>query len=269
MSDKIVDMHSNIQRFNNYSTYFMTKILVLNIIILVGIVSISKAQHMVDFKSEAIIQSCVEAHGGKAYKNVNISFDFRKYRFSILQTNKRYKYQRSYTDSLNNTILDILDNGDFRHLVNGKIASQTQKQKDRDLEGVNSVAYFVLLPFKLTDQAVRSKYLGTITIDGNDYDKILIWFDREGGGKDHEDVFCYWIHSQYHTLDYLAYANGGPRFRKATRRENIKGVVFQNYENYEILDKSIETSEYDAAFLSGKSTLLSIIEQSNYIVNNQ
>jgi bacterioferritin (cytochrome b1) len=65
----------------------------------------------------------------------------------------------------------------------------------------------------------------------------------------------------------LSYANGGPRLRKATKRETVGGIVFQDYENYEILDKTISTTEYDKAFLEGKSKLLSKIEQSNYSAN--
>ena len=114
---------------------------------------------------------------------------------------------------------------------------------------------------------VHLAHIGTIKIDNQEYDKIKVWFSAEGGGKDHEDVFCYWINQKTHTLDYLAYANGGPRFRKATKRETVNGIVFQDYENYQIPDKTIPTSDYDKVFIAGNAKLLSKIEQTHYQAN--
>jgi len=82
-------------------------------------------------------------------------------------------------------------------------------------------------------------------------------FDQKGGGKDYEDEFFYWINWQTNTLDYLSYANCGPRLRKAVKRETACGIVFQDYE---ILDETISTTECDKAFLEGKAKLLSKIE---------
>lgn len=65
-------------------------------------------------------------------------------------------------------------------------------------------------------------------------------------------------------MDYLSYASGGPRFRKAIKREKVDGVVFQDYENYEVPDSTLATFNYDKAFTSGSVELLSKIEQSNY-----
>jgi hypothetical protein len=66
-------------------------------------------------------------------------------------------------------------------------------------------------------------------------------------------------------MDYLSYATGGPRFRKATKRTTAGGVVFQDYDNYEIKDTTLATREYDRIFLEGKAVLLSKIEQTNYV----
>jgi hypothetical protein len=68
-------------------------------------------------------------------------------------------------------------------------------------------------------------------------------------------------------MDYLAYASGGPRFRKAIKREKVDGVVFQDYENYEIPDSTLSVFNYDKAFLEGRARLLSKIEQQNYSSN--
>lgn len=218
----------------------------------------------VDKKAKEIIQKCVDVHGGKKYQNMEVSFDFRQYKVKIKNNNTLFEYERTTQDSLKNTIHDVYNNAGFVRDINGQKQSLSKKDEDRFREGLNSVAYFVLLPYKLMDASVNLAHVGTIKIDNQEYDKIKVWFDVEGGGKDHEDVFCYWINSKTHTLDYLAYANGGPRFRKAVNRKTINGIVFQDYENYEILDKTIPTYEYDKAFLEGKSKLLSKIEQTNY-----
>lgn len=87
---------------------------------------------------------------------------------------------------------------------------------------------------------------------------------KQPGGKDYQDEFCYWINQNDHTLDYLAYASGGPRFRKATKREKVAGIVFQDYENYAVPDSTRATFNYDKAFMAGDVRLLSKIEQQNY-----
>ena len=224
------------------------------------------AQKNQDKESQLIVNKCVETHGGKKYEKVDITFDFRQYQFRIKNTKKGYLYERLYVDSLGNKLKDILDNGVYIHEVNGKVTKLPEKMESRYREGVNSVAYFMLLPYKLQDKAVNTQYIGTSEIEGEKYDKIKVWFDQEGGGRDYEDVFCFWIHRSKYTLDYLAYANGGPRFRKYTKRDNVGGVIFQNYDNFQILDKNIPSDQYDQAYKDGKYKLLSKIEQSNYKV---
>jgi Iap family predicted aminopeptidase len=76
-------------------------------------------------------------------------------------------------------------------------------------------------------------------------------------------VFCYWINQKTYLIDYIAYANGGPRFRKATTRHKAGDIIVQDYENYEIKDKTILTSDYDRVYREGGAKLLSKIEHTN------
>lgn len=225
----------------------------------------SSAKKVIDEKAKTIVDQCIEVHGGRHYQAFDVSFDFRKFKVHLKQTGAQFSYERSMTDSLNNVYHDSLTNNAFVRKLNGKPLELSQKDTDKYREGVNSIAYFVLLPYKLSEPAVNLKYVGETTLENQKYDKIKVTFDQEGGGKDYEDEFCYWINQSTHTLDYLSYANGGPRLRKATKRQTVGGIVFQDYENYEILDKTISTTDYDKAFLEGKSKLLSKIEQSNYV----
>lgn len=217
-----------------------------------------------DEKALQIIDQCIEAHGGKNYLDMNVSFDFRQFKVHLEQNGGFFLYERTTRDSLDNEVHDILTNDFFTREINGKKADLPQKEKDKYKEGLNAIAYFVLLPYKLSEPAVNLKYLGPTTIENKEYDKIGVSFNTTGGGKDHQDEFCYWINDSTHTLDYLAYSSGGPRFRKATKREKVDGIIFQDYENFEVPDSTLATYNYDKAFIAGKVKLLSKIEQQNY-----
>ena len=214
---------------------------------------------------EAIVRA-VEAHGGGNYERVDMTFDFRTFHFHIQNSKKNYTYTREFVDSIGNKIKDTLKDGVFVRNVNGEIQNLSEKEIKKYSEATNSVAYFMLVPYKLLDRAVHHELIDTTSLNGQRYSKIKVWFEQEGGGYDHKDVFTYWINRQTHLVDYFAYANGGPRFRKAISRDTIGGIIFQNYENYEILDKSLEPWEYDEAFANNKAKLLSIIDQKNYQV---
>jgi hypothetical protein len=218
-----------------------------------------------DEKAIQIVEKSIEEHGGKNYQDMDVSFDFRQFRVHLKQKGGVFLYERTSKDSANNEIHDILTNKSFTREVNGKKQDLTQKETDKYKEGLNAIAYFALLPYKLSEPAVRLKYLGETTIENKKYDKIGVSFEAAGGGKDHQDEFCYWINQSSHTMDFLSYASGGPRFRKAIKRERVDGVVFQDYENYEVPDSTLATFNYDKAFTAGSVKLLSKIEQQNYL----
>ena len=82
----------------------------------------------------------------------------------------------------------------------------------------------------LGDPAVQPRYLGVDTLQGEPYHEIEVTFRQDGGGRDYEDRFIYWIHPERHTMDYLAYGfhidDGGARFREATQeRHRPRGAV--------------------------------------------
>lgn len=230
---------------------------------LLFLVQSCNAQKSADPKAAAIIQQCIETHGGRNYRNFDISFDFRAFQVRLKHQGGKFRYERSTRDTSGKLIVDVLSNTGLSRSING----QAQAPEEKYRESVNALAYFALLPYKLSEPAVNLKHVGEIQIGDQKYDKIEVSFDQEGGGKDFQDVYCYWINQQTHTMDYLSYATGGPRFRKATRRETVGGIVFQDYDNYEIKDTTLATRDYDRVFLEGKAVLLSKIEQSNYKVH--
>ncbi len=221
-------------------------------------------------KAHEIVEKSIAAHGGAKYENFTAEFDFRKFHIKMMHEMKgsslRFQYERISKDSARNDIWDIINNDGFMRLINGNEVQLSEKDITKYTNAVNSVAYFVLLPYKLQDKAVNLEYLGEASLENKKYDKIKVWFNQEGGGKDFEDVYCYWFNQETHQMDYIAYANGGPRFRRVKNRQTVGGIVFQDYENFAITDTTISTSDYDKAFIAGKDSLLSLIEQKNIIV---
>ncbi len=222
-------------------------------------------------KAREIVDKSIEAHGGKNYEKFTAEFDFRKFHIKLMQDNgngaaNRFQYERISKDSANNEVWDILNNEGFLRIINGNQVALSEKDISKYTNAVNSVAYFVLLPYKLKDKAVNLEYLGETEIDKQKYDKVKVWFDKEGGGKDFEDVYCYWFNQKTHLVDYLAYTNGGPRFRRVKNRQTVGGIIFQDYENFAITDTTIQAYDYDKAFIAGKDSLLSLIEQKNIVV---
>jgi hypothetical protein len=215
-------------------------------------------------KAQKIIKKSIKAHGGKQYDNFSVSLDFRQFHLVLKHNNGKFHYERTTTDSTQTVWRDVLTNEGFHREKNGTKIELSEKDFNRYLEGINSQAYFLLLPYKLNDKSVISTFLGEGEVEGKKQYKIKIAFQKEGGGIDHEDVFCYWINQKTYLVDYIAYANGGPRFRKATTRHTANGIIFQDYENYEIKDKKIPTDQYDRVFTEGGVKLLSKIEHRNF-----
>ena len=237
-----------------------------NIVMLFIVISLASCSNNKTSKEDpaTIVQECIKTHGGEAYKNMDVQFTFRDKTVRLMHNNGLYSYERRFTDSSGKAIEDVLTNSGFVRKINGEVVSLSEKEVDSYREATNSIAYFMLLPYKLSEPAVQLRSEGSASIGDNIYDKVGVSFSADGGGKDHEDEFCFWINAKTHTMDYLSYANGGPRFRKATKRDTVGGIIFQNYENYQVLDTIIHPSQYDSAHEKGNSKLLSVIEQTDY-----
>jgi len=214
--------------------------------------------------ARTILEKSVEAHGGDRYARSRIEFDFRKYHLVLENKDGRFRYERSYQDTTGAAVREVLTNDGLTRTLNGKQQTLDTAAYRRYTEGVNSVAYFVLLPYKLTDPAVVAEHAGERQIDGQTYHRIRVSFRPEGGGKDYKDVFFYWINQQTHTMDYLAYSEGGPRFRKAVNPQVVGGIRFQDYVNYKGENEdTTSVGEYDLRYQRGQLPILSRIEQRN------
>lgn len=201
--------------------------------------------------AQVLVDRARAAHGMDRLDRAVVSFDFRTYRFTVTRADGRFSYARTYTDAAGR-VREVLTNDALYREVNGRRVALGEAERRRVETGINSVVYFALLPYALNDPAVQKRYLGPATLEGAPYHEIEVTFRPEGGGRDWEDRFVYWIHRDRHTMDYLAYYfhtdGGGSRFRKAVNPRVVGGVRFADYLNFaaapDTLGAAVET--YDA-----------------------
>jgi hypothetical protein len=195
---------------------------------------------------QRIIDEAIDAHGAGKLANARLEFDFRDRHYVADRKKGRFSYERIFKDSTN-TIHDILTNDGFRREINGGMAKVIDTMAVKYTSSVNSTVYFASLPYGLNDAAVRKRFVGENTIEGQPYFAVEITFEAEGGGEDHRDIYYYWIHQQKYTMDYFAYSyhndDAGIRFRKASKQHEVNGVILQDYINYKPKDSSSATIE--------------------------
>lgn len=230
------------------------------------VVTACKQEHTVT--AQDIIDKAIEVSGGEKFKTSTISFDFRDMHYKAYRNNGMYEYERIFNDSLGQ-IRDVLSNNGFKRFINNEEAVVQDSMAAKYARSVNSVHYFVVLPFGLNDAAVNKDYLGDIVIKDKTYYKIKVSFTQEGGGDDFEDVFVYWINKDNFKVDYLAYSymdsptELGLRFREAYNERYVNNLRFVDYNNYKPEADITDLFSLDSLFESGKLKLLSKIENVN------
>lgn len=219
-------------------------------------------------RADSIVQAAIAQHGGDVLDHAVVRFDFRGIDFRVERDGGQYRYQRTYTDSLDRTVREVLSNDSLYRTVDSERVSLTDDERTGVLEDVNSVPYFALLPYNLQDDAVQPEYSGVDTLDGTPYHRIRVTFQQTGGGQDWQDVFMYWFAQDDLSMDYLAYAYGfgpdeayGTRFRSAYDVRRVEGVRFADYMNYTTPGDSLRDLTRYPDYLAGDSLeLVSRIE---------
>jgi len=216
------------------------------------------AQEIID---KAIKTSCQ----GKC-DNAVIEFTFRDVFYRSSRNGGFYKFERLRQDSVNQ-IHDVVSNKGLTRFVNKEEVTVPDSIAKGISDGVNSVHYFVQLPYGLNAEAVNKKLIGEDEIKGKNYYEIEVTFSEGGGGTDFDDTFLYWINKETFTVDYLAYKyatnGGGIRFREAYNPRVVEGIRFVDYNNFKPENKEVELSELDQLFTDGKLKLVSKIETEN------
>lgn len=236
----------------------------------------TKKQHKPSFESnaegKAIIKETVKAAGGKKYETATITYDFRDEAYKIERNCGEFEFKHTTKNDKGQTVVDRLDNTGFTRFVDKRQKNLADTTANNLRNSLNSVNYFVELPFGLNANAVHKKYLGDEEINGETYSKIKVAFSQEGGGEDHEDIYMYWIDPKQKTIAYFAYSfevnGGGMRFRKAHNPRTVGGIRFVDYENYAPKEKgSVAIEDVGKAFENDKLKKVSDVEINNVKVS--
>ncbi len=219
---------------------------------------------------QQLVDKAIQAHGGKIYDQSRIEFDFRNRHYSRKRIGGEYWFSREWNDTLG-VIRDELSNMGFKRHVNNEAVTVSEEWASKYSNSINSVIYFFLLPYRLNDSAVNKEYLGIQKFGDREYSLVQVSFQEEGGGKDFEDVFVYWINNSSFEIDFLAYSystdGGGIRFREAMNKKRIGGILFQDYKNYKAQpEDGFELKSLFNKYEKGQLPLLSEIIHENITV---
>lgn len=231
--------------------------------------AIEVSQTSVDM-AKGLVMQAIKIHGGSLYDSARIEFDFRGRHYVSDRKGGNYQYERVFEEK-GKAVRDILSNEGFKRYIDGEETTLSNKKSKSYSNSVNSVIYFALLPYFLNDPAVNMQYLGEVDFNNGKYQKVKVTFKQEGGGKDFEDEYIYWINTTSFTVDYLAYNylvdGGGARMREAYNIRTVNGIRFADYINYKPTNGSRDVATFDELYEAGKMKELSKIESENIIVS--
>ena len=233
------------------------------ILLFLILVSCSNSSHI---STSQIINKSIKAHGWDQ-DNFSIVFDFRDYQYELKRKNKFYSFQRT-TKKEGNVVKDLMSSKKkLMRFINDKSVELSDSVTNAFSNSLNSVMYFFQLPRPLNDQAVVNKYLGLTKIFNKRYWTIKVTFKENGGGKDYQDEFRYWININNRQIDYLAYnyltEGGGTRFRQAVNKQLNKGFIFQDYINFKPNVKFVSLDSLPILFEAGNLIKVSNIKNKN------
>ena len=237
------------------------------ILLFLILVSCSNSSHI---STSQIINKSIKAHGWDQ-DDFSIVFDFRDYQYELKRKNKFYSFQRT-TKKEGNVIKDLMSSKKkLKRFINDKSVELSDSMTNVFSNSLNSVMYFFQLPRPLKDQAVITKHLGLAKIFNEKYWTIKVTFKENGGGKDYQDEFRYWININNGQIDYLAYnyltEGGGTRFRQAVNKQLNQGFIFQDYINFKPNVKFVSLDSLPILFEAGNLIKVSNIKNKNIRVS--
>ena len=237
------------------------------ILLFLILVSCSNSSHI---STSQIINKSIKAHGWDQ-DDFSIVFDFRDYQYELKRKNKFYSFQRT-TKKEGNVVKDLMSSKKkLKRFINDKSVELSDSMTNVFSNSLNSVMYFFQLPRPLKDQAVITKYLGLAKIFNEKYWTIKVTFKENGGGKDFQDEFRYWININNGQIDYLAYnyltEGGGTRFRQAVNKQLNQGFIFQDYINFKPNVKFVSLDSLPILFEAGNLIKVSNIKNKNIRVS--
>jgi len=236
-------------------------------ILLVALTTLFFAGCSLDENPNKIIRKSIAFYGMDKLDGKTIDFDFRNKHFKVKFDDDDFFYESTFKDDSLGSIKDQLSNHGFIREQNGLVVALSQKDSTKYAESLNSVVYFAFLPLKLKDDAVKAKYLRTVQVKGKSYHQVEVSFKPEKGGSHHDDVFYFWFDEKDSSMDYIAYSEGGNRFRAINGLVNSGELYLQNYINLENKsDEKTPLKDYHILFEQDKLNTLSEITLENLVV---
>lgn len=216
-------------------------------------------------KGAEIIKRVIDSAGGHRYETATIEFKFREATYKSVRNCGMFELSRSRIDSTGTPTESIIGNTGFIYKENGEQTTLPDSMATNYENSVNSVHYFVQLPFGLDDRAVRKELIAEDSIQGKPYYEIQVNFKKQDDGEDYQDTYVYWVNKNTYKVDYLAYSyevnGGGMRFREAINPRKVEGIRFVDYKNYNPKkESSPKLNELDELFEKGELELYSTIE---------
>ena len=253
-----------VAEFNLLFPFVYSQKIIMKYLFIVFLVFTACKQKQSNLTAQQIVDKTIENAGGNNYEHSNIEFTFRKIKYTSNRNNGIFEFTRGFSDSLG-YVKDVLDNSGFIRYINGEKQKLPDTTASKYANSVNSVHYFIQLPFGLNDKAVQKKLVDTTQIKGQDYYAIEVSFAKENGGSDHDDLYMYWINKKDFTVDYFAYkyysGEGGIRFREAYNPRKIGGIRFVDYKNYKAEPwENVELKDLSTMFDNKQLELLSDIK---------
>ncbi len=93
-------------------------------------------------QAQTIVGKAIAYHGGAAYDQLDLEFDFRDMHYLVQKNGGDFHYERHQTDSTGTEIRDILTNAETYRTIGGQRQNVTDTTMDKYKNSVNSVAYF-------------------------------------------------------------------------------------------------------------------------------
>nr|WP_297788115.1 DUF6503 family protein [uncultured Allomuricauda sp.] len=218
---------------------------------------------------QEIVDNSIADSGGKGFNDYKVTFDFRDKSYTSENVEGQRVFKR-ISDLDSTQIVDIKRGDEFKRYMNDSLVMVHDTMAVKYANSINSVHYFVRLPYGLNDGAVNKELLEKETIGDKEYYKVKVTFDQAGGGDDFGDTYLYWFDTKSFKADYLAYDfhvnGGGQRFRKAYNERYVNGIRFVDYENYKPKTDGSAIFEIGQLFDKGELELLSKIELENITV---
>ena len=210
--------------------------------------------------SAYIIQKAIEYSGKEKIKDNKVTFEFRNKTYISDRVCNHFHLTR--IDS-SNQIKDVFYKDEIKRRIKGKSVSLADTTSSNIKSSINSVHYFVHLPYRLKDPAVQAQRLKNDTINDQAYYQLQVKFKEDGGGEDHQDIYHYWFDQEDFSLDYLAYKfytnDGGMRFRAKRVEKRFNGIVFQDYDNFKPTSDTLQMDELITAYQNNQMEKVSEI----------